>query len=138
MDDVLLFVYGTLRQGTDSKIYRWLAQRADLVGEATCQGKLYRIAHYPGVVESENPADVVQGELYRLRDPESVLKRLDQHEGCAPDARQPTEYVRRTQSVRLHDGQTVAAWVYVYNWPVDDRQWIASGDFLEAQRGDEA
>ena len=63
-----LFVYGTLMRGFDHPMAQLLSRSADFLGEATCRGRLYLIKHYPGLVLSDDPAEVVFGELYRLRD----------------------------------------------------------------------
>ncbi len=70
------------------------------------------------------------GEVYLLRDP-AVLRLLDNYEGCGPDAEVPAEYRRLLQTVTMDSGPQVEAWVYVYNWPVDKLQRIASGRFAE-------
>jgi gamma-glutamylcyclotransferase (GGCT)/AIG2-like uncharacterized protein YtfP len=131
MKDAYLFVYGTLRRGTDSEMYHLPARHADFVGDATYQGKLYKIDYYPGVVASEDPSDVVHGEVYRLREPDLVLSRLDQYEECGPGFPEPTEYTREIQPVRLRSGETISAWLYLYNRPTDNLELVSSGDFLE-------
>jgi gamma-glutamylcyclotransferase (GGCT)/AIG2-like uncharacterized protein YtfP len=67
MNSDLLFVYGTLMRGFDHPMAKLLSRSADFVGQAQCRGRLYRIKHYPGLLLSDDPADVVFGELYRLR-----------------------------------------------------------------------
>jgi len=62
-----LFVYGTLMRGFDHPMARLLSRNADFLGEARCRGRLYRMEHhrikyYPGLVLSDDPADVVFGE----------------------------------------------------------------------------
>ena len=63
-----LFVYGTLMRGFDHPMARLLSGSADFLGGASCQGRLYLVKHYPGLVLSEDPADTVFGELFALRD----------------------------------------------------------------------
>ena len=62
-----LFVYGTLMRGFDHPMARLLSANADFLGEATCRGRLYLVRHYPGLMLSDDSADVVHGELFRLR-----------------------------------------------------------------------
>jgi len=119
-----------LRRDSGSPAHDWLAQRADALGAAWIQGRLYRIAHYPGLLLSDDPAERVVGELYALREPETVLAGLDRYEGCGPGFAEPTEYVRCPHPVRLMDGSRCAAWVYLYNRPVAEAARIAGGDFL--------
>ncbi len=105
-----------------------LARGATLVGEATLPGAaLYLVAEYPGVVPSDNPEDVVFGEVYRFEPKSNLLTQLDDYEGCLGP--HPT-YVREPLPVTLAGGESVTAWVYVYNHPVNEKSRIASGDFL--------
>ena len=58
-------------------MHRLLTRHCDLIGDANYQGRLYWIGYYPGVVPSDDPADVVRGEVYRLRNANLVLRRTD-------------------------------------------------------------
>jgi gamma-glutamylcyclotransferase (GGCT)/AIG2-like uncharacterized protein YtfP len=126
-----LFVYGTLMRGFDHPMAQLLSRSADYLGTVTCRGRLYLIKHYPGLVLSDDPADVVHGELYRLRDRDALLGELDMYEACGEGFAEPTEYLRRMLTVTRDDGTAIEAWTYVYNWPVSGLPHIASGKFLE-------
>jgi gamma-glutamylcyclotransferase (GGCT)/AIG2-like uncharacterized protein YtfP len=126
-----LFVYGTLMRGFDHPMAKLLSKSADFIGEARCQGRLYRIKHYPGLVESDDPSEVVFGEVYRLRARDALLREFDMYEACGEGFAEPTEYVRKMLKVTLDDGSSSDAWTYVYNWPVTKLPRIASGRFLE-------
>ena len=125
-----LFVYGTLMRGFDHPMARLLSANAAFLGEAHCRGRLYLIKQYPGLVLSDDPADIVHGELYRLRARDEMLHEFDMYEACGEGFAPPTEYVRRMLSVTLEDGSASDAWTYVYNWPVTKLPRIASGKFL--------
>ena len=125
-----LFVYGTLMRGFDHPMAKLLSRSADFLGAARCHGRLYLIKHYPGLVLSDDPADIVFGELYRLRDRDALLGEFDMYEACGEGFPEPTEYVRRMLPVARHDGAVSEAWTYLYNWPVADLPRIASGRFL--------
>ena len=126
-----LFVYGTLMRGFDHPMAQLLSRSADFIGEARCQGRLYLVKHYPGLVLSNDPNDVVFGELYRLRTPKELLREFDMYEACGEGFVEPTQYVRQTLSV-TRDGQTAGeAWTYIYNWPVAHLPRIVSGRFME-------
>jgi gamma-glutamylcyclotransferase (GGCT)/AIG2-like uncharacterized protein YtfP len=130
MNSDRLFVYGTLMRGFDHPMAQLLSRSADFIGEARCQGRLYRVKHYPALVLSDDPADVVFGELYRLRAPDELLREFDMYEACGEGFAEPTEYIRQMLSVTLDDAQA-EAWTYTYNWPVAQLSRIASGRFLE-------
>lgn len=107
---------------------RRLAAQAALVGPASCQGRLYLVAHYPGIVASDDPADRVIGEVYRLGE-SALLDALDDYEGCGAGDPPPHEFVRRRHPVRC-GGRAFDAWVYFYTGSVAGLPRIASGDFL--------
>ena len=117
-----LFVYGTLMRGFDHPM---------ALGQARCQGRLYLVRHYPGLVLSDDPADIVHGELFRLRARDELLREFDMYEACGEGFAPPTEYIRRTLPVTLGDGTPSEAWTYIYNWDVARLPRIASGKFLE-------
>jgi gamma-glutamylcyclotransferase (GGCT)/AIG2-like uncharacterized protein YtfP len=96
-----------------------------------CCGRLYLIKHYPGLVLSDDPDDIVFGELYRLRARDELLGEFDMYEACGAGFQPPTEYLRQPLQVTLDDGSASEAWTYVYNWPVTGLPRIASGKFLE-------
>src|ERR1700712_4563570 len=131
MSSDLLFVYGTLMRGFDHPMAQLLSRSADFIGEAQCRGRLYLIKHYPGLVLSTEAADAVFGELYRLRQPEALLREFDMYEACGEGFAEPTEYIRRMLAITQHGGAVGEAWTYLYNWPVADLPRIASGRFLE-------
>ena len=127
-----LFVYGTLMRGFDHPMARLLSANADFLGEATCRGRLYLVRHYPGLVLSDDSADVVHGELFRLRARDELLREFDMYEACGEGFAEPTEYIRQMLTVTLDNGEARKAWTYVYNWPVAKLPRIASGRFLES------
>ena len=126
-----LFVYGTLMRGFDHPMAKLLSRSAEFLGEAQCRGRLYLIKHYPGLVLSEEPDDIVFGELYRLRARDELLGEFDMYEACGEGFPEPTEYLRQMLQVTLADGALGEAWTYVYNWPVTGLPHIASGKFLD-------
>jgi gamma-glutamylcyclotransferase (GGCT)/AIG2-like uncharacterized protein YtfP len=126
-----LFVYGTLMRGFDHPMARLLSANADFLGVARCRGRLHLIKHYPGLVLSDDPADTVHGELFRLRACDAMLHEFDMYEACGENFPQPTEYVRQMLPLTLDDGSPTDAWTYIYNWPVTKLPRIASGKFLE-------
>ena len=114
-------------------MFHFLEKNAEFLDNARFRGKLYKIAHYPGVIASEVPDDVVFGEVYLLQCADFVLAHLDQYEECGADFPAPNEYVRRLQEVILGNGDIVTAWVYIYNRPTEGFEQIYPGDFLSYQ-----
>ncbi len=124
-----LFVYGTLMRGYDHPMAQLLARSADFLGPARCRGRLYMIKHYPGLILSDDPGDIVHGELYRIRSPQELLGELDMYEACGEGFPEPTEYLRQMLPVTSDEGAVSEVWTYVYNWPVEEFKRIASGRF---------
>jgi gamma-glutamylcyclotransferase (GGCT)/AIG2-like uncharacterized protein YtfP len=125
-----VFVYGTLMRGFDHPMSKLLSSGADFLGEASCRGRLYMVAHYPGLLHSDDANDIVFGELFRLRDIEGLMAALDDYESVGPGYEPPTLYLRETIPVTLADGSVSEAWTYIYNKPVIAEKRIASGRFL--------
>jgi gamma-glutamylcyclotransferase (GGCT)/AIG2-like uncharacterized protein YtfP len=126
-----LFVYGTLMRGFDHPMAQLLSRSAEYLGDARCRGRLYLVKHYPGLVLSDDPGEVVFGELYRLRQPDALLREFDMYEACGEGFAQPTEYVRQMLAVTRGGDAAEQAWTYIYNWPVTRLPRIESGRFLE-------
>lgn len=123
----LLFVYGTLRQGSDHANAARLARESDWLGTATLTGTLYRVSWHPALVLQGS--DTVTGDLLRLHDAAASLPWLDVFEGCAPEDPPPHDYRRETAQLATPRGPATAL-VYVWNLPLDGLQRIASGDWL--------
>jgi gamma-glutamylcyclotransferase (GGCT)/AIG2-like uncharacterized protein YtfP len=128
-----LFVYGTLMRDFDHPMARMLSRNADFMGQARCRGRLYLVKHYPGLTLSDDAADAVYGEVYRLHQPDALLREFDMYEACGEGFAEPTQYVRQMLPVTLEDGtgEAIEVWTYIYNWPVADLTRIASGRFME-------
>jgi gamma-glutamylcyclotransferase (GGCT)/AIG2-like uncharacterized protein YtfP len=112
-----LFVYGSLRSEFDNRYAAELRSAADLVGRATVVGSIFRVGRYRGY--RAEPAGQVQGEVWRLRDPERTLATLDEYEG--------SQYRRGLTPTSIPG---VEAWIYVFAGEVDAARRIESGDFL--------
>lgn len=126
-----IFVYGTLMRGFDHPMSKLLSAGADLLGAAICPGRLYLVAHYPGLLRPSQAGDVVHGELYRMHRSDELLATLDDYESCGPGYAAPTLYLRETIDVTLMDGPIQEAWTYIYNRPVTEQSRIVSGKFLD-------
>ncbi len=121
-----LFVYGTLLSGARHPMGARLAREARLLGDATIRGRLYDLGHYPGLVEAEDAASLVHGEVYTLNSPAASLLWLDAYEGISKDAAR-NDYERRERTARMALGGDLTAWVYLYRAPVGGLSLIADG-----------
>ncbi len=127
-----LFVYGTLRRGYKHKLALWLEGAAEFLGSGRAQGRLYRIAGYPGFVPSEAKDDWVMGDVYHLKRAAMSYRVLDEYEGCGSNDPEPHEFRRVVTRVLLEPDLPIMASIYAYQGGVRDNERILSGDFLRA------
>ncbi len=125
----LLFVYGTLRRGSDHPNAERLARESEWLDTATLTGTLYRVSWHPALVLEGS--DTVTGDLLRLTDPTASLPWLDAFENCGPDDPPPHDYRREMAEVTTTDG-SVPAMVYVWNLPFEGLERMPGGDWLAA------
>jgi gamma-glutamylcyclotransferase (GGCT)/AIG2-like uncharacterized protein YtfP len=88
-----LFVYGTLRPGSQAPMARILEARARCLGPAKIAGRLYHLGAFPGLVEPSQPDEWALGDLYELSEPEKLLGDLDRYENG--DSARPRLFERR-------------------------------------------
>jgi len=128
-----LFVYGTLLSTAGHPMGARLRRQARLLGDASIQGRLYRVSSYPGLVASADAHERVHGELHALNDPATALKWLDAYEGIVAGGHDQNDYQRFERPVRVASGESVAAWVYLYRKdvrrlpPVPGGRWSPGG-----------
>jgi gamma-glutamylcyclotransferase (GGCT)/AIG2-like uncharacterized protein YtfP len=122
-----LFVYGSLVSTSGHAMSERLRSEARPIGEATLQGRLYKITWYPGAVASGNSSERVHGEVYMLENPDRALAWLDEYEGLVPGNPDQGEYERSEQPVRLATGLDLTAWVYLYRGDVAGLHSIPEG-----------
>ncbi|HXG36580.1 MAG TPA: gamma-glutamylcyclotransferase family protein [Dehalococcoidia bacterium] len=132
-----LFVYGTLMNGMEANVI--LASKgARYVGSGVIQGRLYDLGEYPAAVKSDDPNEVVVGELYELPDL-AALRGLDAYEEFEPDQPDGSVFIREEVTVRMPEerGREVRAWAYFYNPALQVRgaRRISSGDYRAARIG---
>lgn len=104
-----------------------LATHALRMGWAVFSGHLIELDGYPGLVDDASSPirTAVRGEVWRIRD-SSVAKPLDDYEG--------DEYDRVKRLVRLDDGRTLDAWLYLYRGPVSSGIVVRYGDWVRMLR----
>ena len=109
---------------------RVLLDHCSYFSSGCISGKMYEINRYPGVVESDNPEDIVYGEIYSTSSPDTVLPLLDEYEECSDNFPQPHEYVRKKIIVSMPDSISISAWVYIYCHDVSGLKRVKSGDYF--------
>ena len=124
-----VFTYGTLRpgQGNASLIdgLHATTREAVLAGYTLWANGRYGFPYARPAADGH-----VVGVVYGLHDEHSVeaLDRLDMLEGYSPENVEASHYLRKTVQVRLGDGSTLEAFVYVANpRTVTGRDLVAIG-----------
>ena len=116
-----LFVYGTLKTSFDNRWAKMLRHSGTLIGPARVRGRLYRIAHYPGLKRFAHGNSWVLGELFWLHNPQKILQTLDQYEG---------ERFARVRTMAYVEGIGVRmCWTYEYCPEVSGTRLIPEGQF---------
>ncbi len=126
--DLLMFVYGSLRPDADNPMSYRLSTESTDFGQANLCGRLYHLGWYPGIRLSEYSQERVRGCLICLNTPK-IIDWLDQYEGYNPISPEESLFVRRRSRVQAGE-KDWEAWVYEYNYPVDEKDRIDNGDWL--------
>ncbi|MEQ8824806.1 MAG: gamma-glutamylcyclotransferase family protein [Filomicrobium sp.] len=99
-----LFVYGSLMSqiqtpmGTHQRMR--LAGESRSLGPASASGRLVSLGQYPGLIDGASNADIVQGELLLLHNPQTTLLWLDRYENVQHGG--DGEYRRELKTVELN------------------------------------
>ncbi|MFD2871808.1 gamma-glutamylcyclotransferase [Mucilaginibacter ximonensis] len=129
MTNDLLFVYGTLLLA-DNEFANYLTRNAAFYSKGTIQGKLYDVGHYPALVIDEYGNYDVSGTVYRLHNPDEVLRHLDPYEGYGEGEELPYLFVREALPIQTGQG-VITCWVYLYNRSLAGLSEISTGDYLD-------
>lgn len=131
--DTQLFVYGTLRRGSPHPMRAVLERQTVWEGPARMAGLLYDAGTYPGLVPDPLKRNWVVGDLYRVREPDTLFPMLDEYEGCGAEETHP-EYRRVRRLAHAGRRAPCPAWVYVYDRPVTGLARVTSGDYWKHTR----
>lgn len=124
-----LFVYGTLRRNYDLKLKDRVARDLRYIGQAKVGATLYDLGKYPGAIRSSKGREVV-GDVFRIDDPDRVLRILDKYEGIGEKTPHQSEFIRKKVRLKLRSGKELTAWVYWYNRDPGERTPIRYKDYL--------
>jgi gamma-glutamylcyclotransferase (GGCT)/AIG2-like uncharacterized protein YtfP len=109
----LIFVYGSLRRGCANDAARVLHAGSEWIGTGWLHGSLSDIDGYPALTPCKSGRRV-EGDIFRMRDPDAMLSFIDDYEDCAPTSPTPHDYVRVAAAVATEVGSR-RAWVYIAN-----------------------
>ena len=102
MNNTYVFVYGTLMKNYRNHGY---LETSTYIGDGSIEGyEIYDLGRYPGIIEGSG---TVFGEVYQVT--EETVEKLDylEEEGDL--------YIKKPEMVKLDNGETLEAMVYVYN-----------------------
>ena len=106
MDKAYAFVYGTLMK--NHRNHGYMADAIYIANGVIDGYEIYDLGTYPGIIDGVGS---VYGEVYQITS--EIEEKLDwlEEEGDL--------YLKRDENVRLDNGQSVVAKVYVYNKSVE-------------------
>ena len=123
------FVYGTLLPGQPNA-FLWQGLETNVENALFSNGRLHDLGGYPILVETGTQP--VKGNVITIAPDfyQVVLSRLDLLEGFDPARPDAPGYRRVMREVRLENGRSPSAWVYVgqLEW-VNGRVAIPNGDW---------
>jgi len=130
------FFYGTLQAEHLSEVAKRLLPKFKRVGAASVPGRIFAIkaphVTYPALIQAREGGPRVVGICYAMAESFTAedMNALDAFEEYYPAAPKDSEYLRKPCLVTFENGETLDAWVYVYNFPVpSEAEPIPSGDF---------
>jgi gamma-glutamylcyclotransferase (GGCT)/AIG2-like uncharacterized protein YtfP len=123
--------------GARTTRWRRLHARARWLGGGTIRARLYAIDWYSGAVASDDPADVVHGDVFEF-EPATAAETI-----AALDAYEGEGFARREVEVRMETGGTaetlLRAQAYLFAASVAGLPWIAHGRWpRQARRNGES
>jgi gamma-glutamylcyclotransferase (GGCT)/AIG2-like uncharacterized protein YtfP len=125
----ILFVYGTLRLGSNHPMAHRLRAGAKLLGSGRTSGVLYDLGVYPGATFGTGERGHVGGEVYAVRHGSRLVAELDYYEG-APQDGEGEMYGLVEVKVELETGGARSALSYALKRPPHWAKPVASGDWI--------
>ncbi len=102
-------------------------EQLKLLGPCSIPGRLYDLGEYPALLPARQKEDAVRAEMYAIKGQET-LEILDAFEDYLEENAAASVYLRQRVGSDA-SGQT--AWVYMYNRPVEESDFIESGCWLQ-------
>ncbi|MEM7399214.1 MAG: gamma-glutamylcyclotransferase family protein [Pseudomonadota bacterium] len=118
-----IFVYGTLRHGSNHPMARRLTAQARHIGQARTPGRLYDMGWYPAAMFDAESATRIIGDVFALPPGGRLLAEIDAYEEGDPN------YERIRLDVTIIGGGKLHVWTYGVHTPPNNRV-IPGGDFL--------
>lgn len=119
-----IFVFGTLEK---TEFFSDLISAGEIryIGKGKIRAKLYDLGEYPGAVEHKG--SYVYGRVYEAQNIDKILPLLDEYEEFYPDKPEISLFIRKVMRVIMENGESLRAFVYVYNRSVERIKAIPTG-----------
>lgn len=130
-----LFVYGSLRTGFFN-YEKYLKGNVISTEEATIKGDLYHMPYkgYPAIAKGNG---IIQGEVITVKNPDVVIKAIDEMEGFKGEGNPTNEYHKINVEVTLKENnEKIECPIYFYNKDIDEKFndeaiFIENGDWKD-------
>jgi gamma-glutamylcyclotransferase (GGCT)/AIG2-like uncharacterized protein YtfP len=97
------------------------------------EGVLYDIGTYPGAIKEKGDSEII-GDIFLATNLQKVFAVLDKYEGYSKVDGKALEFVRKRSKIRLRTGQSLIAWIYLYNLAPEGKAKIKYKDYLNFLR----
>jgi gamma-glutamylcyclotransferase (GGCT)/AIG2-like uncharacterized protein YtfP len=126
-----IFVYGTLRSGSQNKFFNLLKSNSKRIGPGKLNARLYDLGQYPGAKPGKDGREITVGDVYEIEQKRwsELIDKLDEYEGFDADNPDNSEYIRKEETIKM-GAKNVTAWIYWYNLPLRGRRPIKMGDYI--------
>jgi len=128
-----LFLYGTLLPDDVAGEVTHIVRLFNQMGSAYVRGRLYDFGDYPGAILDPSSEMSIRGELVALPPNQTLIDELDKYEefdSLNPDA---SLFIRKRTKVMLANGESLEAWIYVYNKDPGDAPIVRGGDYSKSK-----
>ena len=128
-----LFLYGTLLPDYAAEEAADIVRLFKHIGSAYVTGRLYDLGDYPGAILDQSSETSICGELVALPQGHNLIEELDRYEEFDPSNPEGSLFIRKRTNVILASGETVPAWIYVYNRDPGNAPVVRGGDYSKSK-----
>jgi len=128
-----LFLYGTLLPKDAAGEVAHIVRLFNPIASAFVPGRLYDFGDYPGAILDPSSHDTIYGELVALPPNKTLIDKLDEYEEFDPSKPEESLFVRRKTTVMLANGESLEAWIYVYNKDPGDAPIVRGGNYSSSK-----
>lgn len=128
-----LFLYGTLLPNHAAKEATHIVRLFNHVGPAYVPGRLYDFGDYPGAILDQSAETSICGELVAMPPDQTLIDELDKYEEFDASNPEGSLFIRKRTKVMLANGESLQAWIYVYNRDLGDAPIVQGGNYSQSK-----